>query len=147
MRGRRELVRPARRDEYGDAGVGGERDTGGRVADGKARRRHPDPIRRAQRLVELLPQRARILGSRRDLTLELLAGEFLQRRGDAALTFRRQRSRRLQFREHELGLTRALARLREERIVAEARNTEPGEHHREEEQGEPLPQATLAIEK
>src|SRR5262249_402961 len=80
--------------------------------------------------------------SRRDLTFELLAGEFLQRRGDAALTFRRQRSRRLQFRELELGL----ARLREERIVAEARNAEAREHHRKEEQGEPLLQATPATQ-
>src|SRR5262249_36011695 len=80
--------------------------------------------------------------SRRDLTLELLAGEFLQRRGDAALTFRRQRSRCLQFREFELGL----ARLREKRIVAEARNAEAREQHREEGQGEPLLQATLAIQ-
>src|SRR6516162_11748709 len=88
-----------------------------------------------------------MLGPRRDLALEFLAGELLHRRGDAAFALRRQRSRRLEFRELELGLARALARLREERIVAEARHAEAREHHRDEEQGELFLQATPAAEK
>src|SRR5262249_1484018 len=55
-------------------------------------------------------------------------------------------SRRLQLRELELGLARALARLREERIVAEAGNAEAREHHRDEEQSESLLQARLAVQ-
>src|SRR5262249_23076240 len=90
---------------------------------------------------------ARIFRSRHGLALEFLAGEFLQRRGDAALAFRRQRSRGLQFRELELGLARALARLREERVVPEARHAEARKHHRDEEQGELFLQPTLAIQK
>src|SRR5262249_30720861 len=92
-----------------------------------------------------IPARTAPSRSRPDRALECLAGELLQRRGDAALGLRRQRSRRLQLRELELGLARALARLREERIVAEARHAEAREHHREEEQREPLLQVALAI--
>src|SRR5262245_12208908 len=43
--------------------------------------RHAHPAGGGERLVEVLPQRPRIIGARRDLPLEFLPGEFFQRGG------------------------------------------------------------------
>jgi len=79
----------------------------------------------------------RIVGAGRDLPLEFLPREGLDLCRDALLRVRRQRARRGQPRELELGDARALARLRQQRRFAEAREREAREQRRDEKERQP----------
>ena len=147
MRGGGELVGAARGDEHRHAGIRRQRDAGGRLADGKPGRRHSHPVGGGKRLVDHVPQGARILGARRDLPLEFLPGEGLDPRRDALLRVRRQRARRGQPSELELGHARALARLRQQRRFAEAAQREAHEQRRDEEQRQPLVHTAFGVGK
>jgi hypothetical protein len=124
-----------------------ERHAGGRIAHGKAYRRHAHPACGGQRLVERLPQRPRIVGAGRDLPRKFLPGESLQLCRDAPLRVRRQHARRLYFCQLELRLVRALARFRQQRGLAEAGKGEARQQHRNEQQRQCFPQGPLAIRK